>query len=279
VLLAAPALLGCAGAAVALAWRTFRRYELARPPIGVIGPGDVAIVLAAVLLAPYLYPTLPRWLVGGLLALAGASAIGRLARAVLRPPWLAWPAVSALLTNDVASALLLGGTHPVFPAMNDATLVPLVVAVAVRWAQGGLRARAAALLGGALALYELVATWLLPPGDDLLARLAGLPLAPVVAWRLDDGGWVGLGLADLLLAASFPLVMRRAYGRTAGLIAAVASIGAIGLALALFSPGGAMLPAAVLLGPAMVLQHLLWRRTSAERTTRQYLLAEPIPGR
>jgi len=55
--------------------------------------------------------------------------------------------------------------------------------------------------------------------NDLINRLAGLPFAPLITWASDGGQWLGIGLGDLLLAAVFPLVMRKAFGRTAGLLA------------------------------------------------------------
>ena len=136
-------------------------------------------------------------------------------------------------------------------------------------------------MGGALAAYDLVATALLPLTDDLIARLAGLPLAPVLAWGGVEGRWVGLGLGELLMATSFPLVLRRAYGRPAGAIAAALGLlvvaGLLGLGLLGLLPG--TFPVMVLLGPLMVAQHALWRRRlGAERRTWQYLEAEPGPG-
>jgi hypothetical protein len=60
-----------------------------------------------------------------------------------------------------------------------------------------------------LAIYDVIATWRLPLITDLFGRLAGLPFAPLVAWRVGVGdSWFGLGLGDLLLAAVFPLVAR-----------------------------------------------------------------------
>ena len=87
------------------------------------------------------------------------------------------------------------------------------------WAQSGMKARDAALLGGLLAIYDFVFTAQLPVMDDLLTRLAALPFAPQVVWPTGDGQWVGIGLGDLLLATAFPLVMRKAFGQSAGLAA------------------------------------------------------------
>jgi hypothetical protein len=198
----------------------------------------------------------------------------------VRRTWVAWLTVIALLAADVASAVFLGPTDPLFLAVNNAALVLLVVGIAVLWAQGGLRARDAAVLGGGLAVYDLVATGLLPLTDDLIARMAGLPLAPMVAWGTGDGRWVGLGLGDLLMATAFPLVIRRSYGRRAGAIALLVGLsviaGLFGLGLLGLLPG--TFPVMVLLGPLMIAQHGLWRRRGPERTTGQFLRAERASG-
>ena len=93
---------------------------------------------------------------------------------------------------------------------------------------------------------------------------------------LSHGGFAGATGAvvigqDLLLAAVFPLVTRKAFGRTAGLLA---------LGLGLVTLTGMLvlldlrlvqitLPAMVALGP--LTQYLVWqRRLGVERTTLQY---------
>jgi hypothetical protein len=150
--------------------------------------------------------------------------------------------------------------------------------VANLWAQGGMKARDAALLGGLLAVYDFVFTARLPLMNDLLARLATLPFAPQVIWPTGPGEWVGLGLGDLLMAAMFPLVMRKAFSRSAGWAAAGISVGVVVVLFGLASLGtltGAF-PMMVVLGPCMVVQYALWiRRHGQERTTWQYLRAEP----
>ncbi|MFN8515742.1 MAG: hypothetical protein U0841_24805 [Chloroflexia bacterium] len=67
-----------------------------------------------------------------------------------------------------------------------------------------MRARDAAVLGGVLAIYDVVATSLLPLTDGLFDRLAGLPLAPLVVWPTGDGGWIGLGLGGLAAGDALP---------------------------------------------------------------------------
>jgi hypothetical protein len=152
-----------------------------------------------------------------------------------------------------------------------------------------MKARDLAVLAGGLAAYDFVATAQLPVTADLFARLAGLPFAPVVVWPVGPGGlWLGVGLGDLLLASVAPLVLRKAFGRAAGVAAASLSMGAIVVALALALPAagaeaqvaGRPFPVMVVLGPLLVLQYLYWRRQRGpERTTWQYLQAEPMPAR
>jgi hypothetical protein len=83
----------------------------------------------------------------------------------------------------------------------------------------------------------------------------------------------------LLLATVFPLVMRKAFGRAAGITAMVIALLALGTMLAL--PLKVVFPAMVVLGPLMVLQYLYWRRQRGqERTMWQYLQEERLglPG-
>jgi hypothetical protein len=83
----------------------------------------------------------------------------------------------------------------------------------------------------------------------------------------------------LLLATVFPLVMRKAFGRTAGVAAVATSLATTGAMLALITLGAVnvALPMMTVLGPLMVLQYGYWiRRRGRERTTWQYLQAEPM---
>jgi hypothetical protein len=276
--------LGHAAAAVLLGHAFFRRYRVPRPPVGVFDLGDVALLLAAVVLAPLLYLALPRWAAAGLLGLGVLGALLVVLEPVLgaaRPAWatrLAWPVALAFLGTDVAAAL-----HPAAPAtaalaVNNVVLVLAVVGVTNLWAQSGLKARDAAVLAGTLALYDVVATAWLPLTDALLGRLAGLPFAPLVAWPGGPGGGLGIGLGDLLLATVVPLALRKAYGRRAGRVAAALAVATLAGLLALLDLGlvRATIPAMVVLGPLTVAQYLVWHRRGRERTTWEYLQAEPL---
>lgn len=87
---------------------------------------------------------------------------------------------------------------------------------------------------------------------------------------------MAIGLGDLLLAAVYPLALRKAFGRTAGLTGLVVALIVVGGLLAM--PLAGTFPVMVVLGPLMVLQYAWWiRRRGAERTTWQYLQAEPRP--
>jgi hypothetical protein len=134
-----------------------------------------------------------------------------------------------------------------------------------------MKARDVTLLGGALIVYDFTATSVLPLMGEVMARLGGLPLGPQVGWPA-GAGTAFIGLGDLLLAAVFPLVMRRAFGRGAGLAALAVAVAAIGALFVL--PVTGLFPVMIVLGPLMIAQYLYWARQGAERTTWQYRQAE-----
>jgi hypothetical protein len=265
--------------AILLSWGYFRRYTLQRPPIGVFNLWDIAVMLAGIVLVPYLYLILPRWLVAGLLALGLLSIIYFMLEPILRTRWMIWLTVVLCLGAELGAVWGFGGRSAPFFAINNILQVLTVVGVTVLWAQSGLKARDAAVLGGFLVVYDFIFTSVLTFMIDLINRLAGLPFAPIVTWPASrDGQWLGIGLGDLLLAAVFPLVMRKAYGRSAGLAAMFITLVALG-GLMLPPLSGLLtepFPVMVLLGPLMIFQYLYWRKQrGAERTTWQYLQAEP----
>jgi hypothetical protein len=109
--------------------------------------------------------------------------------------------------------------------------------------------------------------------NDLFNQLEGLPFAPLVAWPLPGAQWAAIGLGDLLLATLFPLVMRKAYGRVAGLIALGLAIAAIVGVMLLMLAGlwPVVFPLMIALGPLMLVQYGYWRRRcGVERTMVQY---------
>ena len=262
-------------AAVILGWAYFRRYRVTRPPIGVLGIGDVAFMLGAIVFVPVLYLAMPVSLVFGFLGVVTLSALYLACEPVLAAAWVVWLVTLALAAADIISALLLGANSSVSFAVNNLVIVLAAVGVTNLWAQSGMRARDAVVLGLGLVVYDFVATSQLPLMGDLFARLEGLPFTPHLAWPVAGDGWRAIGLDDPLLATVFPLVMRKAFGRSAGLLAMVLGLGAIGALLAL--PLATIFPVMVVLGPLMLAQYVYWsRRYRVERTTWQYLQAEPL---
>src|SRR6266567_786743 len=266
--------LGCVVGVLLGSWAYFRRYQVSRPPIGVFNLKDVALMVLLIILLPLLYLILPLWLAATLLLLVALSILYFAWEPVLHARWAIWLAALAMLALDSAAAYLLGTRQNAFFAVNNLVLLLIVVGATNLWAQSGMKARDAAVLGACLSVYDFIATSRLPLMGDLVARLSSLPLAPLVAWSSEHTLW-GIGLGDLLLAAVFPLVMRKAFGRTAGLVALLLAFAAIGTLLAL--PLQGFFPAMVILGPLMVLQYLYWKsRRGRERTTWQYLQEEPM---
>lgn len=270
--------LGVATSAVLLGWAYFRRYEISRPPIGVLGIGDVAFMIGAIVLIPYLYLAFPLWLVAGIFALGVLSILYFTAEPVIGARLAVWLVVLLLLGADIWTRFGFGAMSTPFLAVNNAILVLAVVGTTNLWAQSGMKARDAAVLGGVLAVYDLIATSLLPITTDLLTRLVGMPLTPLVAWGVGSER-LAIGLGDLLLATVFPLVMRKAFVRSAGIVAIAISLATIATIMALLELGNlnVALPVMTALGPLMVLQYGYWiRRLGRERTTWQYLQAEPF---
>jgi hypothetical protein len=264
--------------ALLLGWGYFRRYQITRPPLGVLNLWDVGLMVGAIVVVPYLYLALPLWLAAGLLAASFLSVFYVMGEPVLRARWALWPAVLVLLASDVGTTHLFGARSALFSVVNDGVLIIAVVGMSNLWAQSGMKARDVAVLAGVLALYDLIATSILPVTTNLVGRLAGIPFAPMVVWGA-GGHRLGIGLGDLLLATVFPLVMRKAFGRAAGLGALAIALSTLGALLTLPALLGmrVTLPAMTPLGPLMVLQYVYWvRHRGPERTTRQYLQDEPL---
>jgi hypothetical protein len=275
-------ILGHAAVALLLSWIYFRRYPIARPPIGVFNLRDVALMISGIVLVPYLYLALPSWLVAGLLALGMASSLYFMCEPVLRSRVVVWLATLTLALADLGAALAFGPASAPFFAANNLVLSLAVVGLTNLWAQSGMRARDVALLAVMLMVYDFIATWRLPLMTDLFRRLADLPFAPLLAWPAGGRLWLGVGVGDVLLAAVFPLVARKAFGRAAGLAALAIGLGCLVAVAALPALGivRVTFPVMIVLGPLIALQYIFWRRQSGlERTTWQYVLAEPAPVR
>ena len=227
---------------------------------------------------PYLYLGLPAWLATALLALGMAGLLYILLEPILRRALLAVGITALIVAADIFVAWRYGTGGIPFFVVNNAILIAAAIGFSNLWSQGGMPARALAFLAGVLALYDFIFTEQLSLMDDLFAGLAAMPFAPILAWPIGGGQWLGLGLGDMIIATLAPLVLRKAYGRSAGVTAVAINILAVALLLLLVAAGVRVSFAVmVLLGPLIVLQYFYWnRRRGAERTTRQYLQAEPL---
>jgi hypothetical protein len=263
-------------AATVAAWVYFRRFELMRPPLGVFDWHDVVFMLVAIVLVPLAYLALPRAAVATVLCLLALNIFYFGLEPVLRLRSLIWLAAVGLVAADVVVSLTVDAGAAWILAVNDVELVVLVVFVTNMLVQSGIRARELVLLVSALAVYDVVATTSLGLMADLLRRLATLPFAPLVAWR-EGGQRLGVGLGDLLMVALAPLVLRKAFGRTAGIVSAATSVAAVAGMLAALRLGWVTraIPAMVVLGPLLLPQYAWWRlRRGPERRTWEYLEAE-----
>jgi hypothetical protein len=237
-------------------------------------------MIGMIVLIPFLYLVLPLWMVASLLGMVSISVLYFVWEPVLRSGRLIWLVTILLASADLLTVLIPQVNTMWFLIVNNIIMLIIVVGASNLWAQSGMKARDAVILGAALSIYDLIATSLLPLMNNLFARLDGLPFTPTIAWPMNTSGeWLGIGLGDLVLVTVFPLVMRKAFGRNAGLLAMVLGLGAIGALVLVVSLGrlAGAFPVMVVLGPLMVFQYMYWhRRLPQERTTREYLLAEPI---
>ncbi|HEX2027879.1 MAG TPA: hypothetical protein VHF25_07745 [Nitriliruptorales bacterium] len=265
--------------AACLSWLYFRRYVVTRPPIGVFNLGDVALLMTAIAVIPYLYLELPLIVVACVLTLSMTSILYFTLEPVLRrrPAIL----VAAVMVGvDTALALTQSTTSNTFLMLNNGLMVAAVVGVANLWAQSGMGAREVTVLGAALAVYDFVATSQLTLMTDLIGRLSDIPLVPFVAWDTASGAGLGVGVGDLLLLSVFPLSMRKSFGRKAGLVGLCVGLAVLAGILLVIELGviETAIPVMVVLGPLMVAQYVLWDRRLPQRTTWQYLRAEPLAG-
>jgi hypothetical protein len=269
------AVTGCEAVAIFGSLYFFRRARIDVPPIGVFGLDDAIAVGIVVAAAPFVYLALPHLLVASLFLIGGASLL-QLAFAGVLPQPLVWPLVVALAAADGAALSWLGSRDAVFLGANDCLLIVIVVGLANLWAQSGMRVRDAVVLGGGVAAYDYLATLKASLMIDLVDRLSGVAFAPRVAFAAHGGEILGVGLGDLLFAAVFPLLLRRAYGSRAAVVSATTAFAALAALTAAANAGLApALPAMVVLWPLMLIQYAWWRRRGPERTTFAYLQAEP----
>jgi hypothetical protein len=276
-MVACTVVVGVAAATVFGGWAYFRRWRMPCPPVGVVDLGDVAFVVVALVLLPFVYLALPGWLVGAFFACSILAVLLVTLDPVITTGWARWLVAIGLVGADVVLALGPGSASRAYFAVNNLVLAVVIVGVANLWAQGGLHARDLAVLTTAVVVYDVVATGWLPLTSDLIHRLAGLPFSPMIAWSVGEERWLGIGMGDLLLATVAPLVLRKAFGRIAGVTALLVALVTIGVmvGLAAFEVLRGVFPVMVVLGPLILAQYGFWRWRGGERSTFAYLTMEP----
>jgi hypothetical protein len=265
-------------ASLALSSGYFLRVVIKRPPIGVMNLWDVAFVIAGILIIPYLYLHLPLWIVTALLALLTASIIYFVLEPVVRLNVALWLLTLSLTLADIVTAVTFGANSRLFYVINNLVLVLIVIGVSNIWGQSGMKARDATVLAVFLMVYDFIFTSLLPVTNDLFVSLSGIPFTPMFVWSFrGEGQWLAIGLGDVLLVTVFPLAMHKAFGRSAGWMAAIVAMGII-VVLLVFPNIGLLretFPVMVVLGPVMMAQYTFWiRRRGTERTMWEFSQAE-----
>lgn len=247
--------------------------RLERPSIGVFGGGDLLLLLGAVVALPFLYVSLPGFVLSALLLLGLLPSL----YSGLRPFLSARLAGGCLLL--LVAALLLSAARPelssLHEALGDLLVVGAAVVIANLYAQGGLRMRP--LSWGVLILGAIDAafTWLIPITPALFAHFAQAAIPPF--FSLSVAGWrATIGLGDLLVYGTCVAVAAKSYGaRGAVLIGALVAL--LGLALPVGvmwmawrhgQVGTLLLPLQAFFAPAPLLARLLLGRH--ERSVRQW---------
>jgi hypothetical protein len=242
-----------------------RRYKMTRPAIGVFKLVDVWVSVAIIILMHFLIVTLPLWLVVGTLGLAALVMLYNTAEPLLPSRWAAWLVALILVGVDAGALYLFGPASLAFFFANSTVHTVIIIGITNLWVQSGLKARDAVMFAGAIGAFDFIATAQTGLMRGVVNRLAGLPFEPFVG---------GLGFGDMLFITLFALVMLKAFGHSAGLMAIMTNLGVIVGMLVLIDVGilAPLLPMMTPLAPLMILQYLYWRqRQRVERTMWQYL--------
>jgi hypothetical protein len=262
-------------AVMTAAWLFFDRTPPWRPWIGVMNTSDVAVLLGVVVATPYLF-RLPEWGTTALLSVVVALTGYRIVKKIGRSRVLAATVGAAVVAAEIGAAAIAADRSNALLLVNGAVLAAVIVGAASSIVKCGIQARDVAVLAGVLAVYDVVASSQLTLIDDLMVRASGRPFVPLFGWWHGSEHLV-IGAADLLVAAMFPLAARKAFGKTAGLVALVTSLAAIACVLALVHENVVRAwPPMVVLGPFVVAQYFWWvRRRGHERAMWEYLSREP----
>ncbi|GAA1636372.1 hypothetical protein GCM10009733_036920 [Nonomuraea maheshkhaliensis] len=240
---------------VALSAWFLSRYTIPRPPVGRFVRADIAVMVVALVAMPFAYLHVPVAIVVSVFGVV-VFTFTQLTLAPVLGGRVAGFAALVLCGGDVAA--YFAGWSGVVLVLNDVAVILLVVGAVNLWVQTAISPAQVAALAAALTLYDTLATGLTSLTLDFVARLDGLPFAPVLATRgAPEPSLVGLG--DCLMLTLWPLVAYRSYGRIAGWTAAGVDAALLAVVVAAFLGGGGAVPLLTTLGPLIVVQWLYWR--------------------
>ncbi|MGX4695338.1 hypothetical protein [Streptomyces sp. JNUCC 63] len=253
----------------------FRRVTLPRPAVGVFNGNDMVVMMGFVVVLPFLYLSLPGWLLPPVLGLtlAGGLAVGY-GPVVLRGP-VRWSLIAGLLVADWLTARSAEDdpTHATpYWLVNSLVIMLMAVGAANLNAQGGLKLRHVSRFALALAVYDLFFATVVPLTQKLFDAVQGYAFAPSAGLRVGEFGAV-VGMGDLLVYALFTTVAYKAYGR-AGLTWALGLVAVFGALVPTLTPVTVealtghlpqIVPAQIFFGPAAFCGYLVLRRRGPER--------------
>ncbi|MYR44590.1 hypothetical protein [Streptomyces sp. SID5910] len=253
----------------------FRRSALPRPAVGVFNGNDMVIMMGFVVVLPFLYLSLPGWLLPPVLGLtlAGGLAVGY--GTVVRRAAQRWALIVALLAADWFFARYAEDdpTHATpYWVVNSLVIMLMAIGAANLNAQGGLKLRHVSRFALALAVYDLFFATVVPLTQKLFDAVQGYAFAPSAGLRVGEYGAV-VGMGDLLVYALFTTVAYKSYGR-AGLRLALGLVAVFGALVPTLTPVTfdaitghlpQIVPAQIFFGPAAFCGYLVLRRGGPER--------------
>lgn len=255
-------------AAILLSTLYFLRLRIERPPVGVFTLRDIGVMMAVVVALPVLYLALPSFAVATILGLMVVFGV----QLTLAPIMTGRLALGVAFSAAALELTFFFRAPDVATVLNNLLLLTLVVGVTNLYVQSGIKVRDVAVFGALLAVYDLVATVMLPTMSEFLRKTIELPFPPVFA------AWGGplpvmIGLGDVLMLTLWTLASLKGYGRAAGWLAACSGLVLTAALVAGIQSGllTGLFPVTVLAGPFMAMQYLFWRRRrGAEQTMATY---------
>jgi hypothetical protein len=261
----------------------FRTVRIARAPVGRYNLRDVVFMMVAVVVLPPLYLKIPTWLVTAILGMVFVAVLQFTIAPILPRPLPLLVAASIVVADVIVAyqARQTGVGFLVFVALNDLVIAAGVVGVCNLYVQNGMRARDVAVFGVALAVYDFVATIVLPVMVEFFSRVRRLPLAPIVSWGQGSTS-APIGLGDVLMLTLWTLVSYKAFGRVSAWFAGALGLVTVTVFFVLVSVGviTSGVPSMAALGPLMAVHYLVSRRRlGPERSVMEYrkaLASKPL---